>query len=96
MLSPILIGRLAISTPLFGHRLLCSGINEHIATALIGLNVCLHGISFRGLVSFMSELALKGKRIKHISHGDRLIIFGFSADNLHNRLWFNIGFGFHL
>jgi hypothetical protein len=96
VLDPILEGGLVVLAELLVDWLLSGSVNEHIATALIVLNVSLHGISFRGLVRFVSEVALKGKRIKHINHTDRLIIFGFSADNLHNRLWFNIGFGFHL
>jgi hypothetical protein len=96
VLDPILESGLVVLAKVLVDWFLCSGINEDIATALIGLNVSLHGISFRGLVRFVSEVALKGKRIKHIRHTDRLIIFGFCADNLHNRLWFNIGFGFHL
>jgi hypothetical protein len=96
VLDPILESGLVVLAKVLVDWLFGDSINEHIATALIVLNVSLHGISFRGLVRFMSEVALKGKRIKHINHTDRLIIFGFSADFLHNRLWFNIGFGFHL
>lgn len=59
MLDPILEGGLVVLAELLDDWLFSGVVNEDIATALIGLNVSLHGISFRGLVELVAYV---GKR----------------------------------